>query len=179
MVTDLLLEIAAGLRWSYSRSTGTAYAEWLRIAPEEKRIWIDMARDAMRRMASALQASAEAIISGADREVDPFGRERVNRSVPASTISVTLGVTRRTISRYVSDGIPHSRTPGGQLRFNIEEVERWMTRPKSDSALGERHLSPQSIRAAEARGREIAMLTRESDKQRAAKKTAKASKMEP
>ncbi len=183
MTAELLLEIAAGLRWSYSHATGTKNAEWARMPDDEKLIWVAMARDAMNRMAGALRIASEATYSDAEGKLEQFGRGRITRTVPARRMAAELGITRRTLRRYVSDGIPHNRTPGGQLRFNLEEVERWMTRPKAESALEKRHLSPEQIQKAREAGRIAAVHFREWEQRRAEKRAkkaaAKASKSKP
>lgn len=142
-----------------------------------------MARDALNRMAGALRMASAATYSDTEGKLEQLGCERISRPLPARRMAAELGITRRTLRRYVSDGIPHNRTPGGQLRFNLEEVERWMTRPKADSALEARHLSPEQIQKAREAGRIAAVHFREWEKRReekrAAKAAAKASKSRP
>lgn len=99
-----------------------------------------------------------------------------SRIVKAREVEIELGVCRQTIHRYVAAGMPHRRTPGGHLRFDLAEVHAWRVRPPVQAApLGAAATIERirAIHAAEARGREIAILLHEREQRIAQKKMDK------
>ncbi len=62
-----------------------------------------------------------------DMSTDTY-RDQVPRMVSIGVVAKELGVTVETIRRWESEGkIASRRTPGGQRRFDVREVERVKT----------------------------------------------------
>lgn len=95
----------------------------------------------------------------------------------ASKLAAHLAVSVRTIRRYVAAGLPHERTPGGHLRFDIVAVKSWKLKPapevSSSAPVSGSNLTGREMREADARGREIARLAVESDRRWAEKRAQK------
>ncbi|MFC4001350.1 MerR family transcriptional regulator [Prauserella oleivorans] len=55
-----------------------------------------------------------------------------DRLVPTADAAKAIGVDRRTLSRWVVDGVvePDLVTPGGHYRWNIERLKRALERPR-------------------------------------------------
>lgn len=91
--------------------------------------------------------------------------------VAAHEITRMLGIRRRTVDTYVKKGMPHTRTPGGHLRFEPQKVRAWFDNHHKPPE--ERVTTGLEIALATRRGREAARKFKEWEAKRAAKIAAK------
>lgn len=151
-------KLARDLQAEHSRLMLGQVRPWDEVTPAAQGVWLQLAQVALAKVGGFLLDAAR-VTPAAPRADGDFPRDQsLVRSVSATEAAKSLGVDRRTLSRYLDKGMPHWRTPGGHLRFNLEELAVWKAKTAADEPPKEAPLTGRQIAEAEARGREIARL---------------------
>lgn len=58
------------------------------------------------------------------------------RLLSAAAAAKEIGITARSLRRYVPQGCPHVKDAAGRLRFNVDAVRRWMKQHGRDGTPG-------------------------------------------
>lgn len=161
-----VLQLAQELQAAHSRLMLGKARPWDEVTPAARDVWLQLAQIAIAKIGEILLGNIGVVLQGAAR-VRPTARhgegnvpleQSLARSVSAAEAAKSLGVERRTLSRYLDKGMPHWRTPGGHLRFNLEELAIWKAKTAADGPPKEAPPTAREMADDEARGREIARL---------------------
>lgn len=170
---DVALELAQDLQSAHSRLMLGKLRQWEEATPAAQAVWLQLARLALEKIGELLQNAARPTAkpapSGPTLPPAPPEEAQLSRSVSATKAAEMLGVERRSLGRYVKNGMPHWRTPGGQLRFSLEEIRIWKIKSAGFGPPKPEPLTGREIAEAEKRGREIAQSYREWEARRRAK----------
>lgn len=173
---DLVLEIAQELQFSYARDMLSTRRKWHELSLNAQTVWLALAQRVILRTAGALQRAA---LAPSLMEEPSIGKEAAEPPLPAAGVNAAVlskffGVSRRSLCRYVREGMPHWRTPGGHLRFDIKAATAWKETPPARPATEQPgQLTGREIARAQERGREIARAVAAKEKARALARSQK------
>jgi hypothetical protein len=123
-LTALLMETAKNLQRAHTFATRDIDRPWKDVNDGERLMRLSIAREAIRSVRKALtRGGAECAEGERMAQVETVAPVH---SVPARTVVAALGITVRTLSRYVAKSLPHTWTAGGHRRFDMGEIERWL-----------------------------------------------------
>ncbi len=172
---NLVLSIAQDLQATHSKEMLGKKRSWGEVSPGAQAVWVHLAQQAITMVADTILAAARTATAPSGPATGPRSsppHDVPDRSVGATKAAEMLGVDRRTLGRYVANGMPHWYTPGRHLRFGLEEIAVWKAKTKAAATRSDapRQLTGREIATAEERGREAARKASESDARKAAKR---------
>src|SRR5690242_11818458 len=112
MTDEIVLGIAQYIHLLYCREFLDVRRRWAEATEDARSKWLNIAQRTIPRIDELRQTAGQPSKNPNDSPDLPATPEMPGRTVTAAVLERSLGVSRRTVCRYVADGMPHARTPG-------------------------------------------------------------------